>query len=139
MTIKSQRWMVPTMRTNQVDLDQETLRALASSNRLCILKLLKLKSMNLTHLSKMLGLPKSSTHKDLAILLESGLISKIATPRKWRYYQLTEKGDQLFSDESRLIIVSNEVSGSCIDLTLDSDASRSGSIDSPHSDNECSK
>lgn len=131
--------MVPIMRTNQVDLDQGTLRALASSNRLCILKLLKLKSMNLTHLSKMLGLPKSSTHKDLAILLESGLISKIATPRKWRYYQLTEKGNQLFSDESRLIIVSNEISGSCINLTLDSDASRSGSIDSPHSDNECSK
>lgn len=97
--------------TNQVNLDPKILKALASQNRIYIMQLLKLKRMNLTHLSKVLGLPKSTTHKDLSILIKSGLVNKISTPRKWRYYELTPKGVMLFSDESKMIIFSADISG----------------------------
>jgi DNA-binding transcriptional ArsR family regulator len=109
------------MSSSQVNLDAETLRALASPNRLCMLQLLKSKSMNLTHLSKALDLPKSTTYKDLDILIKSGLISKRSLPRKWRYYELTRKGAELFSEDSKkkIIIVNDRSYGSSYS-TIDS-------------------
>lgn len=135
MIIKKMNTKIPTMSTNQVNLDPKTLKALASQNRLYILQLLKLKSMNLTHLSKMLGLPKSTTHKDLSILIKSGLVNKVDTPRKWRYYELTAKGAMLFSDESKMIIFSGDASKNSIHLSLDPNASHAGSADPTRSDN----
>lgn len=118
---------MPTMRTAQVDLDLETLKALASKNRLYILQVLKIRSTNLTNLSKMLGLPKSSAHKDLAILVDSGLVSKIRTHRKWHTYELSTKGELLLSDESKLIALSSKISNSVIQITLKSDGAHSNS------------
>lgn len=118
---------MPTMRTAQVDLDLETLKALASKNRLYILQVLKIRSTNLTNLSKMLGLPKSSAHKDLAILVDSGLVSKIRTHRKWHTYELSAKGELLLSDESKLIALSSKISNSVIQITLKSDGAHSNS------------
>lgn len=97
------------MSTSQVDLDADTLRALASQNRLCLLQLLKQNKMRLADLSKVLDLPKSSTHKDLDILIKSGLVNKRASPHKWCYYELTRKGADLFSDESKKIIIVADV------------------------------
>lgn len=80
----------------QVRFDMKTLKALASENRIKILKLLNIRKQNLTNLSQALSLPKSTIYRDLAILIESGLVNKIHTHRKWRYYELTTKGMLLF-------------------------------------------
>lgn len=106
------------MNTYNVDLDTKTLRALSSPNRLFILQLLKLRNMNLTNLSKMLSIPKSSTYKNLTILIESGLVIKEPTNNKWRYYKLTPKGAMLFSNESKMLIISNDISKSSVRFAL---------------------
>jgi predicted transcriptional regulator len=101
------------MSTSQVDLDANTLRALASQNRLCMLQLLKLNKMRLSDLSKTLDLPKSSTHKDLDILMKSGLVNKRSSSHKWCYYEPTRKGSKLFSDKpKKIIIVADAISDS---------------------------
>jgi len=80
----------------QVCFNMKTLKALASENRIKILKILKIRKQNLTNLSQALSLPKSTIYRDLVILIESGLVNKIHTHRKWRYYELTTKGMSLF-------------------------------------------
>jgi len=117
------------MSTNSVNLDAKTLRALSSPNRLFILQVLKLKSMNLTNLSRMLGLPKSSTYKNLSILIKSGLVNKESTHRKWRYYELTPKGAMLFSNDSKMIIVSDNIAKNSVRFTLEPNSIHASSKD----------
>ncbi|HQF15692.1 MAG TPA: winged helix-turn-helix domain-containing protein [Methanotrichaceae archaeon] len=92
------------MRSSKVNLDLETIKALASEERISILQVLKLKSMNLTGIYQILGLPKSSTYRNLVILISSGLVDRIDKPNKWRYYRLTEKGRSLLSLDCKIIL-----------------------------------
>jgi DNA-binding transcriptional ArsR family regulator len=124
----------PTMNANNVDLDAKTLRALSSPNRLFILQLLKLRNMNLTNLSRMLGLPKSSTYKNLTILIKSGLVIKEPTNNKWRYYKLTPKGAMLFSDKSKMVIISDNISKNSVRFTLEPNSIHASSKDPSNSE-----
>lgn len=120
------------MSANNVDLDAKTLRALSSQHRLFILQLLKFKSMNLTHLSRMLGLPKSSTYKNLTILIKSDLVIKEPTNNKWRYYKLTPKGAMLLSDESKMVIISDNISKNSVRFTLKPNSIHASSQEPSH-------
>jgi len=84
-----------------VDVDLDTLKALASENRIKILLLVNDNKRNLAHLSKILDLPKSTVHRNLNILIQSELIYKINSHRKWCYYDITNKGKLILSSESK--------------------------------------
>lgn len=91
-----------------VDVDLDTLKALASENRIKILLLVNDNKRNLAHLSKILNLPKSTVHRNLDILIQSKLIYKINSHRKWCYYDITKKGKLILSSESKKRITLND-------------------------------
>ena len=91
----------------QLELNRETLKALASDTRIDILKELTERKKTVTELSDALNMSKSTTHEHLLRLTEASLVRKIASPNKWIYYDLTRKGLELIkpSDKRRVILL----------------------------------
>ncbi|MFW6024927.1 MAG: winged helix-turn-helix domain-containing protein [Candidatus Woesearchaeota archaeon] len=80
---------------NRVVLDYETIKALSYDTRLNILRVLKEDSKTLSEISESLDLQPSTIKEHLKKLLDSDLISKEDTDRKWKYYSLTKKGKKV--------------------------------------------
>jgi len=76
-------------------IDKDTLKAIAVDTRLNILKLLTEKKYTLSDIAEKLGMSNSTVKEHLDILLESKLIKKEDTKRKWKFYSLTFKGKRL--------------------------------------------
>ncbi len=79
----------------QVILDRESFKALSSEKRVEIINNLTERRMTLTELSKKLNLGASTIKSHCSILMNSGLIIMVDEGRKWKYYELTKKGEQL--------------------------------------------
>lgn len=80
---------------NNVILDMGRLKTLASEPRVDILKRLDSGPMTLRDLTDDLNISKSTVHKHLTILIESGLVKKVNKDNKWAYYALTDKGTEI--------------------------------------------
>lgn len=78
-----------------MEIDQQTLRALASESRLAILKSLGERRKMPAELQRALGLSASTIVGHLEVLERSGLIKRIETGHKWVYYELTQRGTDL--------------------------------------------
>lgn len=78
-----------------MDIDRQTLKALAADTRLDILKSLGKRRKTPSELSKELNLATSTVVEHLNKLEEAGLIRREETGHKWIYYNLTEKGSSL--------------------------------------------
>ncbi|HII38688.1 TPA: winged helix-turn-helix transcriptional regulator, partial [Candidatus Micrarchaeota archaeon] len=75
-----------------IALDRNTLRALGADTRVKMLKLLGERRKMQAELAVELGLKPPSVREHLERLAEAGLVRRIESERKWKYYELTEKG-----------------------------------------------
>ena len=78
-----------------MEIDRKTLKALSSDTRLDILKSLTDRRKMPAELSRELDLAASTIIEHLDKLEKSGLVVKRETGRKWVYYELTVKGENL--------------------------------------------
>ncbi|MEM4396386.1 MAG: winged helix-turn-helix domain-containing protein [Candidatus Woesearchaeota archaeon] len=78
--------------------DEKKLKAISSETRLKILKLLAKKPMTLTELSETLELKKTTVLEHLQILMNSNLIVRENTDRKWKYYELSLDGKRILRE-----------------------------------------
>lgn len=93
---------------DKITLDKKTIRALASETRVDILKKIDSGSMTLSKLTDELNIStKSTVHKHLTILIESGLVKKVNRDNKWAYYELTDKGTEILHPRkmTRIIVL----------------------------------
>jgi DNA-binding transcriptional ArsR family regulator len=77
--------------------DQKTIKSLSSETRVDMLKSLSKRRKMPAELAKELGMAPSTIVEHLRELEDSGLVKKQQTQHKWIYYELTEKGSELFS------------------------------------------
>lgn len=87
---------------DNITLDRDTFKALASDTRLLVLKALDERQKTVTELSKQLELNKSTLLEHLEKLEGAGLVQKVEqdVERKWVYWQLTWKGRRILHPES---------------------------------------
>lgn len=78
------------------------LYALADESRIAILKKLVQRPHTLSELSMLLSIPKSSLLLHLKSLEASGLAIKKDEGRKWKYYELTNRGKEMVLGKSML-------------------------------------
>lgn len=83
------------MDEEKIILDRKSFGALAVDSRVNILKALRERRKTLTELSEELKLSVSSTKEHLEKLVDAGLIVRMDEGHKWKYYELTKKGEQL--------------------------------------------
>jgi len=92
-----------------VVLDNKSFKALSAESRVTILKSLGERRMTLSELSRRLDLEASTVKEHCTVLSDAELIKMIDEGRKWKYYELTQKGRQLvspsFMDEVKVLIV----------------------------------
>lgn len=83
----------------EIRLDKETFKALASSTRVDVLKLLNQRRYMQSELASMLGLSVPTVKEHLSALEKAGLVEKHEEGRKWKYYSLTQKGHGVLHPE----------------------------------------
>lgn len=93
----------------KIILDDSSFKALSSESRVSILKNLNNRRMTLSELSKKLNLENSTIKEHCTILVNADLIKQIDEGRKWKYYELTNKGKNLIqpnlSEQIRVLVV----------------------------------
>src|SRR3989338_3315993 len=77
---------------DEVTVDRKTLQALGADSRISILKNLARKRMTQAELAGMLGMAAPSVNEHLRQLQSASLIAQIDDGRKWKYYEITQKG-----------------------------------------------
>jgi len=85
------------MEEEKIVLDRKSFGALAVDSRVNILKALRERRKTLSELSAELGSSVSSTKEHLEKLVDAELILKVEDGHKWKYYELTRKGEKLVS------------------------------------------
>jgi len=94
---------------NRIILDETSFKALSADSRVSILKNLTGRRRTLTELSQKLNLGNSTVKEHCDILVHAELIKQIDEGRKWKYYELTQKGKQLLQpsllEEVKVLIV----------------------------------
>ncbi|NYZ75485.1 winged helix-turn-helix transcriptional regulator [Candidatus Micrarchaeota archaeon] len=76
-------------------IDRETLRALGADTRVNILKKLSDRRKTQAELAAELDLAPPSVKEHVQRLAQAGLVKRIESQHKWKYYELTEKGAAL--------------------------------------------
>ncbi len=89
----------------RIVLDRAAFRALASDTRVDILRILDKRRKTLTELADDLGLAVATVKEHMVSLSNSGLIIVKDEGRKWKYYELTEKGKAVLYPERKKIWV----------------------------------
>jgi DNA-binding transcriptional ArsR family regulator len=84
----------------EIRLSSAEFKALASETRAGIIRLLQQRNHTLTELSKKLSLAAPTIKQHLGILENAELIQGLDEGRKWKYYSLTRKGQNIFSQET---------------------------------------
>ena len=80
---------------DKIIMDNKSFRALSAQSRVGILNRLKERRMTLSELSNKLALKNSTVKEHCDLLLDAQLVKKIDEGRKWKYYELTNKGKQI--------------------------------------------
>lgn len=86
-------------------LDRKTFEALAMDTRVNILKALKERRKTQSELSKELSLAPSTVSEHLDKMMQAELVIKNKDHRKWIYYALTEKGENILSPQKTSVFV----------------------------------
>ncbi|MDD3159734.1 MAG: winged helix-turn-helix domain-containing protein [Candidatus ainarchaeum sp.] len=90
-------------------LDNKSFKALSSDSRVNILKQLTNRRMTLSELSNKLDLKSSTIKEHCEILNNANLIKQIDEGRKWKYYELTNKGKQIITpnpfEETKILLL----------------------------------
>ena len=79
----------------KIILDDSSFKALSSESRVNILKNLNNRRMTLSELSKKLKLENSTIKEHCTNIVNADLIKQIDEVRKWKYYELKNKGKNL--------------------------------------------
>jgi DNA-binding transcriptional ArsR family regulator len=94
---------------SRIVLDDKSFRALSAGSRVGILKSLNERRRTLSELSQKLSLGNSTIKEHCDILVDAELIQQIDEGRKWKYYELTQKGKSIIQpsimDEVKVLIV----------------------------------
>jgi len=86
---------------DELSLSTNEFKALSSKTRTNILKILKERNYTLSELAVKTQMAAPTVKQHTSILLETGLIELRDTGRKWKYYSLTKKGNQLIESKSK--------------------------------------
>ncbi len=86
-----------------VSLDQQTFKALASSTRIDVLKLLGKRRYMQSEIADILKLSVPTVKEHLSALERAGLVERHEEGRKWKYYSLTKKGHGVLHPEEMKI------------------------------------
>lgn len=89
----------------KIVLDKATFRALASDTRINLLKELDVRRKTLTELAHEVGLAVATVKEHMEQLVQSKLVKLKDEGRKWKYYELTEKGKAVLYPERKKIWV----------------------------------
>jgi DNA-binding transcriptional ArsR family regulator len=84
----------------EIRLSSSEFKALASETRANIIRLLKERNHTLTEISKKLKMAAPTIKQHLGILENADLIQELDEGRKWKYYELTRKGKNIFAAET---------------------------------------
>ncbi|MFP4117366.1 MAG: winged helix-turn-helix domain-containing protein [Candidatus Woesearchaeota archaeon] len=95
----------PILDDEKIVLDRAAFRALASDTRVRILKELDERRKTLTEISESVGLAVATVKEHMASLSSSGLVEVKDEGRKWKYYDLTNKGKAILYPERKKIWV----------------------------------
>jgi len=87
----------------EIRLDKETFKALASTTRIDVLKLLAQRRHMQSELAASLGFSVPTVKEHLSALEKAGLIERHEEGRKWKYYSLTKKGKGVLNPEEMKI------------------------------------
>lgn len=87
----------------EITIDRNTLRALGADTRIKILKKLGSKRNTQAELASELSLSQPAIKEHLESLLKAGLVERIESEHKWKYYQITEKGRAIIEPTSKKI------------------------------------
>jgi DNA-binding transcriptional ArsR family regulator len=94
------------MEDEKITLDRDSFKALASDTRVAILKSLGRQRKMLTELSKQLGMSPSTVKEHMDNLSKAGLVVQIDDGHKWKYYELTRKGENILNPvDTRIWII----------------------------------
>jgi len=83
--------------------------ALASPDRVSILRCLEEHQMTGTEVAARMMMSKSTAFKELSRLEEAELVARIEGNRKWVYYRLTETAQRILHPEDVIVTLSPEV------------------------------
>jgi len=93
----------------RIVLDDKSFKALSADSRISIMKSLNERRRTLSELSQKLDLGNSTIKEHCDILVNAELIKQMDEGRKWKYYELTQKGKQIISpnlmEEVKVLIV----------------------------------
>jgi DNA-binding transcriptional ArsR family regulator len=95
----------------RVVLTRRIFAALASPERLRVLRVLEEHPMTGTEIAARLALSKSTAFKELSRLEDAGLAARIEGNRKWVYYRLTETATRILHPEDVIVTFSADVEG----------------------------
>ncbi|HLF55086.1 MAG TPA: winged helix-turn-helix domain-containing protein [Candidatus Nanoarchaeia archaeon] len=87
----------------EIRLDKETFKALASTTRVDVLKLLARRRHMQSELAAELNLSVPTVKEHLFALERAGLVERHEEGRKWKYYSLTKKGEGVLHPEEMKI------------------------------------
>lgn len=89
-----------------IKLNRKAFKALSSETRINILKSLEERRKTLTELAKDLDMKPSSMKEQLNKLRKVDLIELKDKGRKWKYYEITRKGEKILNPyESKVMII----------------------------------
>jgi len=89
-----------------VKLGRRSMKALSQDTRVEIMKLLDERNHTQTEIAEALEMSAPSVKEHVEGLVKAGLIEKLEEGRKWKYFQLTQKGKAvLHPQDFRLLIV----------------------------------
>ncbi|VVB81144.1 Helix-turn-helix domain protein [uncultured archaeon] len=88
-----------------IRLDKETFKALASSTRVDVLKLLGGRRYMQSEMAEILGFSVPTVKEHLSALEKAGLVERNDEGRKWKYYSLTKKGHGVLHPEELKIFI----------------------------------
>ncbi|MBI4144640.1 winged helix-turn-helix transcriptional regulator [Candidatus Woesearchaeota archaeon] len=88
---------------DKIILDRESFKALAAESRIRILKLLHQRKHMQAELAGALDMSLPAVKEHLDALEKAGLILRKDEGRKWKYYELTQKGKAVLDPEQKRI------------------------------------
>jgi len=98
---------------DQVELSTNEFKALSSTTRTNLLKMLNERNYTLSELSTKTGMAAPTVKQHAAVLMGAGLIELQDEGRKWKYYSLTRKGKKIIKSKEQhtniLIILSSTI------------------------------
>lgn len=88
---------------DKITLDRESFKALAADTRVRILKFLYKRRHMQAELATSLGMSEPAVKQHLTAMKKAGLVVRKDEGRKWKYYELTNKGKAILDPEQKRI------------------------------------